>query len=385
MPRIAQRIGWPTQRDRGGVATIVAVLLAGGVLIGMTALVVDVGRFYMEREELQSGADAAAYEIAMDCVKNRPACAPGTVDAAADAYANKNAKDGYGDVLYVCGFAPDHSTGQNRLPGCDTAPAPAGNLTDCMGTVPAGVKFVEVGTRTEIADGTTALPPSFAGALVPGYDGTTVGACSRVAWGPPARGVAFTFSLCEWNAYVPTDANGDPVLAPPPPAVPDKSFEHAIVLHDPDPKKVATCKTGEAGSDLPGGFGWTDENGGDCQVLVDSGGQYGVETGVPPSNDCEEAIVAAYKSGEPQAVPIYQQVTGMGTKNGVYTLKGFTGFVVTGYNLRKMGSVPARLHGEDLCKSPVFCIYGYFTSYIESGGEIGTGEDMGVTVIKTIG
>src|SRR5690606_25022436 len=43
--------------ERGAVTTLVAVLLAGNVLLGMAALALDVGLYYVEREELQSGAD----------------------------------------------------------------------------------------------------------------------------------------------------------------------------------------------------------------------------------------------------------------------------------------------------------------------------------------
>ena len=49
MPRLSR------DHDRGAVSPLVVILLATGVLLGMTALVVDVGRLYAEREELQAG------------------------------------------------------------------------------------------------------------------------------------------------------------------------------------------------------------------------------------------------------------------------------------------------------------------------------------------
>ena len=52
--RLDGRLGHRAGRDRGAVSMIVGVLLAGGVLLGMTALVVDIGQLYAEREELQS-------------------------------------------------------------------------------------------------------------------------------------------------------------------------------------------------------------------------------------------------------------------------------------------------------------------------------------------
>src|SRR5690349_18918245 len=55
--------------EHGGVAAVVAVLTAGGVLLGMGALVIDIGRLYVEREQLQSGADAASLEVASNCAR----------------------------------------------------------------------------------------------------------------------------------------------------------------------------------------------------------------------------------------------------------------------------------------------------------------------------
>ncbi len=55
------------RRDRGAVALIVTVLFAGGVLMGVAALTVDVGQLYSERRQLQNGADAAALSLAKVC------------------------------------------------------------------------------------------------------------------------------------------------------------------------------------------------------------------------------------------------------------------------------------------------------------------------------
>ncbi len=169
MPRVTP--ARPARRDRGGVTTIIAVLLAGSVLLGMTALVIDVGQLRVEREELQSGADAAAYEVALDCIKNRSGCAQGSVDGIADGYGDKNAKDGHAAIIDVCGAA------QERLPSC--APAPADNLTDCIGTVPAGISYVEVRTKTEIADGTTT---SSSGRWTPGCPASCPGTAPSISW-----------------------------------------------------------------------------------------------------------------------------------------------------------------------------------------------------------
>jgi len=53
------------RNDDGSIAIIVAIVMV--VLLGMATLVVDVGRLYVERRQLQNGADAAALAVAVDC------------------------------------------------------------------------------------------------------------------------------------------------------------------------------------------------------------------------------------------------------------------------------------------------------------------------------
>ena len=171
--------------DRGAVATMFVILLATGVLLGMLALVVDIGLLYAEREELQSGADSAAIAIADQCALDGSAnCATSAVTALAATYANANAKDGTSNVLQVCGKLPG-----GTWPAC---PAPVGNLTDCIPATPTdGRPYVEVRTGTRMNDGTFLLPPVFAQTLAGNgdYDGTTVRACARATVGTPGRGL----------------------------------------------------------------------------------------------------------------------------------------------------------------------------------------------------
>ena len=90
MPRLSS--------DRGAASTLVVILMATGVLLGMAAMVVDVGRLYAEREELQAGADSAAMTVALDCAKRRLACtAQGLANS--ETAAVDNASDGFADVI----------------------------------------------------------------------------------------------------------------------------------------------------------------------------------------------------------------------------------------------------------------------------------------------
>jgi Putative Flp pilus-assembly TadE/G-like len=176
------------------VATVVAILLAGGVLLGFLSLVVDVGRIYVERQELQTGADAAALAIAKACATANPACA--THEALLDlaqTYANANSSDGVSKVSGVCGRSAA------ALPSCGD---PAGNLTDCLGGAPVDGPYVEVRVATQLPDGSLVLPPVFAQTMAGNgdFDGASVGACARATWQTPADTpiVGLAISTCEW-------------------------------------------------------------------------------------------------------------------------------------------------------------------------------------------
>src|SRR5262249_54330508 len=85
------------RHDRGAVGVLIGILISGGVLIGLGALVVDVGQIYTERAQLQSGAEAGALAVAKSCAKG--ACNAGV----AGSYANANSSDGVSAVNKVCG------------------------------------------------------------------------------------------------------------------------------------------------------------------------------------------------------------------------------------------------------------------------------------------
>lgn len=348
--------------DRGAVGVLVAILLGGGVLLGMAALVVDVGQIYAERAELQNGADAGALAVARTCAVT--ACDTGL----AAGYADANASDGAALVADVCGSGPG-------LGGC---PASSGALTDCPPAPPA--EYVDVHTATETGDGATLLPPTFAQALAGNADtdGTAVKACARAAWGPPATAttIALTISACEWDAATASGAS----FAPPPPATPSPADDRVLRMHSTETN--VGCPTRPAGADGPGAFGWTDDPDVSCSVDID-GGTYGGKTGVASSGACKTAIHQAWSSRQTVYVPVYTSVSGTGT-NVTYTLEGFAAFVITGYRFPGFTG-PDWLNPANDCTGPDFCINGYFTQgLIPSAGTIG-GPDLGVTIVKLTG
>ncbi|GAA4106108.1 Tad domain-containing protein [Enteractinococcus coprophilus] len=69
--------------DRGQSGTIVAILMVP--LMAMLALAIDVGAMHLDKQQLQTGADAAALAIAQDCAHSDCSTANSTADAMANA------------------------------------------------------------------------------------------------------------------------------------------------------------------------------------------------------------------------------------------------------------------------------------------------------------
>ena len=118
-------------RDEGAVLITVALMMT--VLLGVGALVIDLGALYVEKRELQNGADAAALAIAQGCAAG-DCGAPGAI---AQQYVNLNARDGVSGVGEVCGVGP--------------------GLTACSGAPPAGAAgatgWVKVSDLTQASGG----------------------------------------------------------------------------------------------------------------------------------------------------------------------------------------------------------------------------------------
>ena len=195
-----------TRTDDTG-ATMVLVSLCLVFLIGMAALVIDIGALVQERRVLQNGADAAALAVATDCAKG--ACGASTNTAVS--YANANADDGQADA---------------------SVDFPASNT-------------VEVTTTTRSSAGTTV---KFLFAPVMGDDdGKTVTRTAKAQWGTigAASTIPLIISECEYSLSR-LDGTSE------------------IVLYmDSGP----SCAL--PGSP-PGGFGWLDQSGCAVPISVDS-------------------------------------------------------------------------------------------------------------------
>ena len=392
MTRIGRR-----RAERGGVAVIVGVLLAGGVLLGAGAIAIDVGNMMFERRQLQNASDATAMRLASACAKDLTACDDDQRAAALATLASANAQDGVAQLdrrVY-----PDGQCG--RVPGAPDLPAcnGTGDTAD-LGQCPAlptdlvtntAIPYVETYTLTKTTAGASKLA-SFFGI----GDGTTVGACARAAWGTPkgASVLPLTFSYCEWEDAIADRGYGnDPIVSS------DKfAGETALAFkYQTGGKPGDPCPAlGHSGMDAPGGFGWLDQT--DCKVNVTAGGWVVVDTGKSGPSTC-------INPGDKVYIPIFNCVSKLkvlcdnvaGGANTNYHIDGFAAFYITSIinasDNRSLAGYPGTTARNE-CKAEATdnksCIYGWFLDdYVDytAGGILppGTGTDYGVTKVIPAG
>lgn len=339
--------------DRGAVLVWVGVSLVA--LLGMGAMVIDVGALYAERRELQNGADAAALAVAKDCAEGdcdgTGAYGDDEYDTA-EHFANQNANDGRSDVPLVCG---DHGDGAGLAPCPDPPDVPE----EASGWV-----LVDTSTRTEAGDEIEfVLAPVLDAADV----GKTVTARAVAAWGPvgSATTIPLIFSTCEFE-FVGGSLD--------PPEFPEG--ETTIHFHDNqfDQEGTEDCAGSPSGGDFPGGFGWLAEEG-DCEIDIDAGGWVADKPGNAVPNGCDPE---SWQDAE-VLLPLFDETNGLSGSNGEYHVAGFVGFRITGY----------RFSGADWnssCTGNDRCIHGYFTRIVSADGWIGGGGgDYGARAVRMIG
>jgi Flp pilus assembly protein TadG len=367
MASLGRLIAVRLRRDeRGVVGVLVAMLIGSGVLLGMGALVLDVGQIYQEHAELQNGADAAALAVARSCALG--ACTPAVAGQLADDNASSLTGETEG-VSVVCG--------SGTLGSC---PASTRSLTSCPPDPAAGTNFVDVYTATKTASGSTLLPPVFAMSLMgSGYRGTTVGACAQAEWAPPsaATTVALTISACEWGQATQQGAVFAP--APPYPLNPEPSLGFDQVLTTQGLGDGTGCAAEPAGADGPDTFGWAQAAGGGCTLPV-TGPTFPQSAQTPGS--CLTVLQNAQQSQIPVLVPVY---VSLNKAANTFSLAGFADFVVTGYNLPPGFSEPDWLNPANTCTGTNYCVTGYFVrGVIPSTGSF-AGPSLGADIIDLTG
>lgn len=392
--------------ERGAIATIFTVVLAGGVVMGMLALTIDVGNIMFERRQLQNGADATSLALASECGNDPASCSPDDVQDLLGA----NAKDDTAQYD-VRTDAPDGACGRGNtwttltlLPPCDsiTLPAPIEDLTECPPlpdwlATGAGVKipYVETYSRTltddgDPATGDTILPKYFSQLLVGGGPDSSVTACARAAWGPPGAftaSIPLTISACEWKSQ--TSDGTDWVTAQPEGPKPgygagttpwpDADREIVINLHDPGDED-SDCDWN--GKDTAGGFGWVD--GPDCKASVSTDKWVNIDTGADTPSDCKDILPGLV--GTTVSIPVFNCIVNSkdlpvgnweswspvpdcdpttkasGGANSWYYIEGWARFYVSGYQFSGATQDSIMPGGHTSCPGGGGdrCLFGWF-------------------------
>lgn len=352
----ARRYAGPA--ESGATTVFVAVSIIG--LLAMTAFSFDFGRIYVERRELQVGAEAGALAIARDCAQGECDVAYDE-QAEADAFADSNARDGAARVQEV--------------------------------DLDLGAQTVHVITGSEDLDGDTTFDTVFAGVV--GFDGLTVGAEATAVWGPPGKLVAMPliYSECEWElygggAFVDDLPSGNlhyssavrEGLLPPATGYAHEDRLVTIYFHGSN----GSCHHSPSGQDLPGGFGWLD-GGYFCEIEVETGVWQPIDPGSSPANGCDP-VMFEDMIGNVQLIPYFDGYDGTGN-NAEYRVSGFGAFYVTGYNFGGQYHEPSIVDGQPPCTGEDRCIEGYLIGdWVASGGSaIGGGNDRGVNIVGLTG
>ncbi|MBI4935518.1 MAG: hypothetical protein HY828_16680 [Actinobacteria bacterium] len=340
---------------------IVAVIMVA--LLGVGAMVIDLGALYVEKRQLQNGADAAALAVAQDCAGGD--C--GDEVATSRQYADLNSNDGQSAVDLVCG------KGAGLTPCVAPAPAGAANATG----------WVRVVTSTKTASGTEVdfvLAP-----VMDSLAGSTVHAGAVAAWGALGtyRTIRFIISECEFQQM------GGNLATQTFPTGVSYIYSKKGTAKD-DKNNDPPCTSSSSGGTVAGNFAWLDADAGDiCRATVTAGMIVGGNPGNDPEiskKDCA-AVFAAMKAGEEFVMPIFNQVVGTG-QSAQYTVAGFIGFRFTGWQLSG-NSWPAGFSCPDPYTGQpgggdLRCFRGTFTRVVSDGGGFG-GIDYGARVVKMVG
>lgn len=285
--------------ERGAVGVVVALVMVP--LIAFAAISLDVAAMYWEKQQLQTGADAAALAIAQDC--GGGSC--GTPSSTAQDLAVRNSAD-VGVTAVVVGAAPVPTTGQ-------------------------------VTVRTSGVS-------QHAFAPVLGLDATQLSAQSIAAWGAPSGGTAvlpLAFSWCEFLAQT---GGG----------LPSTATERVIHFA----KTSGTSCTGPSGNAVPGGFGWLQVTSGSCRTTSAVGDTLYSSTGASMPTGCSLSDFVAVQN-KTVLLPLFDAAGDTGS-NAFYHVYGYAAFTVTGYDV---GGTKNSWQAGD-CRSNDRCVKGYFTRFV---------------------
>ncbi|SDL51285.1 pilus assembly protein TadG-related protein [Arthrobacter sp. ok362] len=336
-----RRLSRDDDRERGATGVLLAVMML--VLIGAGAMAVDVGQIYAERAQLQNAADAGALAVAQQCHRTPATCSQANALLWAKDLSGGNSNDGVTNVDSV-----DLSvTGQ-----------------------------VTVTTSTQ-SGSNTFLTKLFASAL--NAPSVTVGAHATASMAPPTGGSSFPLAISDSCYNLSTASSTSQV----------QKISY---------KPGGTC-TGPSGTQIPGGWGWLDQDS-PCVAKTKLGSNdLGSDPGNNPPSGCSDVLKDWIKTitagGEVHvAFPIFDDATNNG-QNGSFHIIGYATFKVWGWkfgnnheyefgNTKNDPGMTADLacaSGNDRCIIGQFIKFETIDSWTGAGG---TGANLGTVDIKLI-
>ncbi|WP_235026636.1 pilus assembly protein TadG-related protein [Dietzia lutea] len=248
---------------------IVAILMVP--LLGFAAISLDMAATYAEKQQLQTGADAAALAIAQDC--GRGACDSPLDTAQTFATLNSNS----GDAVASLASIPSVTSGRVTV--------------------------------------TNSAVRQHWFAPVLGIDSTEISTTASAAWGAPTGGTAalpLIISLCDYNARA---INGRP-----------SGIEQTIVT-----TPAGSCSNPESSHNMPGGFGWLES---DSKKSCFTTTWIDTQADSEPGNTPKQCDLSTIRD-RTILVPLFDDAdagsTGGNGRNGWYRVYGYAAFHVTGY------------------------------------------------------
>lgn len=335
-----------SENEHGGISVIVALLMV--VLLGFTALAVDVGVLYSERAQLQNGADASAIAVAQKCASNLTSPDCSSASPLASSFANKNALDGMSNVQSI---SLDSVARKVTVQTSARETGAASNSVSLYFAQALGISSAEVSTR------------------------------SSAVWGSPKAGrTAFplAFSVCQ---------------------VKDKIDGGLQLLQDKGKNANADCLYGPSGAAVEGGFGWLVQDPGVCGGTIDLAVSEG---GSDPGNNAPGSCGAVLQKWGDEItagreitvlLPIFNTTSGTGN-GATYGMVAFAAFKVTGWRFSGENTLPNTFRNTTStvtgvtsgteCTGDCRGIIGRFVKYVSlaDGYTLGPVDEYGATIVR---